>query len=274
MARNVFKKYKALFPEKQAKKHTADYDAIQAIYRLLNKKVKNADVTAIMKRLQEIVDDSVAPVSEIFEEKKEEVYYDLSKLDFDKLKQAFAKAPNKNTITYTLQEAVEKQLEQMLKENPLRVDFYNRYQEIIKEYNKGKTMEDTVKAFEDLTDFIGGLSDEEQRAKREDIESQEILAIYDLLCDGKELTNAELKVVKKVAKETLDTLKADKLKVALWRESRQVTAQVRTSIYGQLLHLPKGAFTDEEVGAKTVNVYQHIYTNYYGDGKSVYQESA
>jgi type I restriction enzyme R subunit len=33
----------------------------------------------------------------------------------------------------------------MLKNNPLRMEFYNRYKEIIEEYNNGKNLEDTVK---------------------------------------------------------------------------------------------------------------------------------
>lgn len=29
-------------------------------------------------------------------------------------------------------------------------------------------------------------------------------------------------------------------------------------------------YSDEEVGIKTANVYQHIYSSYYGGGNSVY----
>lgn len=69
------------------------------------------------------------------------------------------------------------------------------------------------------------------------------------------------------------TLKSEKLKVENWRESRQVKAQVKSTIYDNLLYLPEDFYTDEEVGIKTASVYQHIYTNYYGGGKSLYQKA-
>ena len=273
MARNVFRKYKALYPEEQIKPHIKDFNAIEAIYNLLNQNVKTADVTEIMMELQSLVSDSVV-VKENEVADKEGVYVDLSTLDFDKLKAAFAKTPRKNTLTYNLQQAIEKKLQQMLKENPLRLEFYDRYKEIIADYNAGKTLENTVKAFENLNDFIKDLTVEEQRAVRENLEDQEALAIFDLLREGKTLEGKELKQVKKVARETLDKLKAEKLKIERWRESRQITAQVKGVIYDNLLWLPEDAYTDEDVSLKTISVYQHIYSNYYGGGKSVYQQAS
>lgn len=273
MVRNVFRKYKALYPEEQIKPYIKDFNAIEAIYNLLNQNVKTADVTEIMMELQSVVSDSVL-IKENEVADKEGVYVDLSTLDFEKLKVAFAKAPRKNTLTYNLQQAIEKKLQQMLKENPLRLEFYERYKEIIAEYNAGKTLENTVKAFENLNEFIKDLTVEEQRAVRENLEDQEALAIFDLLREGKKLEGKDLKQVKKVAKETLDKLKAEKLKIERWRESRQITAQVKGIIYDNLLWLPEETYTDEDVSLKTVNVYQHIYSSYYGGGKSVYQMSA
>ena len=102
------------------------------------------------------------------------------------------------------------------------------------------------------------LTVEEQRAVRENLEDQEALAIFDLLREGKKLEGKVLKQVKKVARETLDKLKAEKLKIERWRESRQITAQVKGIIYDNLLWLPEETYTDEDVSLKTVNVYQHI----------------
>lgn len=273
MARNVFRKYKALYPEEQIKPYIKDFNAIEAIYNLLNQNVKTADVTEIMMELQEVVSDSILiKGNEVTD--KGGVYVDLSTLDFEKLKAAFAKVPRKNTLTYNLQQAIEKKLQQMLKENPLRLEFYERYKEIIAEYNAGKTLENTVKAFENLNDFIKDLTFEEQRAVRENLDDQEALAIFDLLRQGKQLEGKELKQVKKVARETLDKLKAEKLKIERWRESRQITAQVKGMIYDNLLWLPEETYSDEDVSLKTVTVYQHIYSNYYGGGRSVYHRAS
>ena len=273
MARNVFRKYKALFPEEQVQKHTRNYNAIEAIYNQLNQNVKSADVSAIIRELQSIVSESVI-VSDDKVADKEEVYVDLSSLDFEKLKSAFAKTPRKNTLTYNLQQAIEKKLEQMLKENPLRLEFYDRYKEIIKEYNEGKSQASVEKAFNNLSSLVQDLSFEEARIVRENLRDQEVLAIYDLLREGKTLDKKGTKQVKKVATETLDKLKEEVLKVERYRESREATAKAKSIIYDKLLWLPQETYTDEEVSLKSIGVYQHIFTNYFGGGKSVYQRSA
>lgn len=157
----------------------------------------------------------------------------------------------------------------MLRENPLRLDFHERYVQIVAEYNAGKSMEDTVRAFEQLSDFIESLSEEERRAVAEELSAEE-LAIYDLLRSGKELKPAEMKKVKKVGVQLLGTLKETKLNVAHWRKKQEVTAQVKTLINDSLLHLPKKSYSDAEVRRRSARVYEHIYTSYLGDGTSVY----
>lgn len=269
MARHVFRKYKALFPEKEAKSYKKSYDAINAIYNYLNQKVKSADVTEVIKRLQDIVSESVSVKNKVNE--REEVYVDLSTLDFQQLKAAFAKIKRKNTVVFDLQQAIQQKLERMMQENPLRLEFYERYQEIIKAYNQAKEAVDLKKTFDKLTDLVEKLTEEESRHIRENLQNQEVLAIFDLLKEGKTLNKKELESVKKVAKNTLKTLKAEQLKIARWRESRQATSQVKNTIFEQLLWLPQEYYTDEEVNRKTADVYRHIYSNYYGEGQSIYQ---
>lgn len=268
MAREVFRKYNALFPEEQVKPFIRQFNAIEAIYQQLNQQVKSADVTEIIRCLQEIVDESVTVYSDVVEDSKS-VEIDLSKLDIDKLKLAFQKSKRKNTFVFDLQSAVDKKMAQMYRENPLRIDFYERYQEIIQAYNAGKSLEDTMKAFEQLSDFIESLNFEDARALRENL-TDESLAIFDLLRTGKELGQDEVKAVKKVASETLEKLKSQKLVIARWRESRQITAQVKTIIYDTLQWLPQEHYSDAEVSDRTMQVYQHIYTNYPGGADSVY----
>lgn len=265
MARDVFRKYKALYPEDEIKPFIKQFNAIEAIYDALNQKVKTADITEIMLQLQEVVNDSVF-INEVTEPEPD--YIDLSNLDFDKLKAAFKKINRKNTVVFDLQQAIEKKLKQMIKENPLRLEFYEKYKEIIEEYNNGKDINATKKAFDDLTDFLNSLSKEDSRAMREGLD-EETLAIFDLL-NKETLNDKERDEVKKVSKQTLETLKAEKLKVERWRESTQLRAQVKTTIYDTLLWLPQEPYSENEVDEKTNVIYQHIFTNYYGGGKSVY----
>jgi type I restriction enzyme R subunit len=267
MAREVFRKYKALYPEEQIKPFIRQFNAIEAIYQQLNQQTKSADIISIIMNLQQIVDASVIVKPNLND--KNEVYVDLSKLNLDKLKQAFAKAERKNTLVYDLQNAIDKKLEQMLKENPLRLEFYERYQEIIKEYNQGKSLEDTLHIFEKLSDYIQDLNHEDSRAIRENL-NEESLAIFDLLKEGKDLTASEIKEVKKVSVDLLNKLKEEKLKVERWRESRTVSASVKNIINDSLAYLPIHSYTDDDLTIRSVNVYQHIYMNYPGAGNNLY----
>ncbi len=160
----------------------------------------------------------------------------------------------------------------MMKENPLRMAFYERYQEIIDAYNKGKSLEDTIEAFNNLDGFVRDLTMEDARVIRENL-NEESLAIFDLLKNGKELTKAENNQVKKVAVGTLTKLKKEKLKIERWRESRQITAQVKTIIFDTLQWLPQESYTDYDVSEKTIDVYQHVYTNY-SEIDSVYKRAS
>jgi len=269
MARDVFRKYKALYPEDEIKPFIKQLNAIEAIYDALNQKVKTADITEIMMQLQAVVNGSVViNNNDEFSPNSEEPYIDLSNLDFDKLKAAFQKIKRKNTVVFDLQKAIEKKLKQMVKENPLRLEFYEKYKEIIEEYNKGKDINATQKAFNNLTDFLNNLTIEDSRAMREGLD-QETLAIFDLLKKDT-LTDKERDEVKKISKQTLKTLKAEILRVERYRESTQLKARVKTTIYDSLLWLPQEPYSENEVDEKTNMIYQHIFTNYYGGGKSVY----
>lgn len=265
MARDVFRKYKALYPEEQIKPFINDHNAIEAIYDRLNQKVKGADIIDVIRRLQQEVDMSVSVRPT---ENSDDDFVDLGNLDFDKLRRAFQKSENKNTLVFDLQEAIEQKLQKMVQQNPLRLEFYERYKKIIHDYNQGKDIHAVQKTFEELEEFIKSMSEEEARAFAEGLD-EESLAIFDLLRKPA-LSKKETDEVKKVARETLDKLKAEKLNIERWRESTQITAQVRTIIFDQLQYLPQESYPDTEVQEKTDLVYQHIYSNYPGSGASVY----
>jgi type I restriction enzyme R subunit len=264
-ARDVFRKYKAIYPEPEIKPFLQEFNAIEAIYDQLNQKTKTADISDVICRLQQEVDISVS----INDEVRESDYVDIGTLDFDKLRAAFAKSKQKNAVVFDLQAAIQKKLEQMVQQNPIRLEFYEKYKKIIEEYNKGKDIQSVQKAFDDLSDFIkNDLTLETERAMREGLD-EETLAIFDLL-KKPELTKAEEAKVKEVAKQTLAALKTEKLKIDRWRESIQVTAQVKTMIDYNLRWLPPEPYPDEEVDIKSLLVYQHIYANYQGAGMSRY----
>ena len=240
---------------------TCEY--IYLYHKQLNQQTKDADVIEIIKRLQQVVNDNVVLQEKTSTDTKQEVYVDLSKLDFDKLRNVFAATPKKNTVLFNLQRAVDKKMKQMLKDNPMRMEFYKRYEEIIEEYNRGKDLDDTMKSFDKLFKFVQDLNEEDTRALRENLD-EESLAIFDLLKKDKSLTTEELKEVKKISVDTLSRLKDEKLKIDRWRESMQITAQIKTVIFDCFQWLPQNTYTDNDVAEKSMSVYQHIYSNYGG----------
>ena len=100
------------------------------------------------------------------------------------------------------------------------------------------------------------------------------MAIFDLLTEGKELSKKDIKEVKKVAKKTLDVLKAEKLNIERWRESREVIAQIKIVIHDNLLWLPQESYSDEDVDTKAIDIYQHIFASYRGGNDSIYEMRA
>lgn len=268
-ARDVFRKYKALYPEEVVKEYMPAFNAIEAIYNLLNQKIQSADISSVMRKLQQEVSMSVNTLKYEVRDPNSVDYVDLSTLDFDRLREAFAKSKQKNAVVFDLQEAIESQLKQMVRQNPIRLEFYEKYKKIIAEYNAGKDIQAVQKAFDDLSEFMkNDLNPEQERAVRLGLD-EESLAIFDLL-KKESLTPDEEKAVKKVAKETLQKLKAEKLKVDRWRESTQVSSQIKTLIKDNLEWLPPEVYPDHELTDISLLVYQHVYSNYQGGGRSTY----
>jgi len=83
-------------------------------------------------------------------------------LDFDRIEKEFLKADKRNTAVQKLKEGIEDKLNSMLDQNPLRIQFYERYQEIIDLYNQGKEYTTIKEIFDRLKDFYNDLSQEEK----------------------------------------------------------------------------------------------------------------
>ena len=87
----------------------------------------------------------------------------------------------------------------MLDKNPLRIDFYERYQELINDYNKGKEYRSIKEIFDSLVVLLSDLSEEGERAQREGLDEDE-LAVFDMLLADKKISDNEKAQVKGAAK--------------------------------------------------------------------------
>ena len=96
LAREVFKKYKALQPEKVLNEYSARKNAVDVLYSAIEDNVESADVSVIMKKIQDVIDISIENVAEPTNDSGKII--DISGLNFDLLEQYFLKAKNKNAV--------------------------------------------------------------------------------------------------------------------------------------------------------------------------------
>jgi type I restriction enzyme R subunit len=131
----------------------------------------------------------------------------------------------------------------MVARNPTRVDLYERYQEIVQEYNKDKDATEIQKVMDDLFAFNDNLdSEEEKRYLREGLESEDQLAVFDLL-QKDSLTKGDREAIKKVAKGPAGKTVGGKLQIDHWREKATAQAQVKAEIIKHLFaNLPDGVY--------------------------------
>ena len=126
----------------------------------------------------------------------------------------------------------------MIDNNPLRVDFYERYQEIISDYNQGKDYRAVKEIFDELILLLGDLSDEDKRSERENLEEDELL-VFDMLSKEQKISDKEKDNLKYAAKLLLKKLKEKEFKVEKWSEKIQTSAAVKRVIEDHLFeHLP------------------------------------
>jgi type I restriction enzyme R subunit len=270
LAREVFKKYKALQPDKILVDYSSKKNAIDAIYRAIEDNVESADVSEIMKKIQEVVDDSI---DNLLHEPslQEEKIIDLSGLNFDILEKYFLKTANKNAAVQSLKDKVENQLKRMVERNPLTVDYYTRYQEIIDEYNRGKDKHVIEETFRKLIELVNSYTTEEIETRREGL-TDEQKAIFDILRKPK-LSKSEKKKVKEIAIELLEELKKDKLKVDKWADKSTTAAAVFNAVSKTLFEsLPYPTYENDDIDLKTNLLFEHLKQQYYGGGISIYGE--
>jgi len=159
----------------------------------------------------------------------------------------------------------------MIRENPSRIHYADKLQELIDRYNQGsKNIEEF---FEELKKLAASLTEEEQRAVREELTEEE-LAVFDLLTKpDPTLTKTQEAQVKKIVKELLDKLKRELL-VLDWKQRQATRAAVQVAIEVTLDSGLPDVYDRALFSRKTAAVFEHVFSAYQGAGKSIYTEAA
>ena len=270
LANNVYRLYKAVLPDPAAHEFTIAVLPIEVIADKIRALTPPADISQVMQQVEGLLDRSIAAEGYVIGETDVALGYkkwiDLSGINFEKLAEQF-KTGRKRTVNEKLKGQVARKLMDMVRLNRTRMDYLERFREMIDAYNAGSL--NAEEFFQQLMNFARSLNEEEKRAVGEQLDEEE-LAVFDLLTKPQiEMSGAERARVKATAKELLTTIKAGKL-VLDWRKRQQSRAEVRVSIEKVLDQGLPRAYTPELFEQKTAAVFQHVYDSYYGDGRSVY----
>lgn len=257
--------YEACKPEILGNTIVRKVALFQYLRGVIDSVIQQQDIDSATRRINELLDESVIVDDEKFAGVQEEKgawkvtqkgkVWDLSKIDFDKLKQDFKQAQYKNIEIADLRAFLEKKLQDMLNQNRTRQDFAERLQEIIDNYNAGSSTVDDV--YDQLMEEMAALKEEESRHIRKGLTEDE-LEIYDLLCK-ESMSKAEEKKVRMAAKALLERLTEEKPKVLVqdWYKDSQTRLAVRDEV-GAVLdeHLPEDSYDKDLFLLKRDRVFE------------------
>ncbi|MBI5524467.1 MAG: type I restriction endonuclease subunit R [Desulfarculus sp.] len=268
----VARVYRAILPDPLASHLAADVVLLAVLAEKIKSLAPTPDISEIMADVEKLLNDSIATQGYVIRAATPaaEPLIDLSKIDFEALKTKF-RSSRKRTEIEKIKALIGQKLQVMVRLNRSRMDYLEKFQKMIDEYNAGSmNLEDF---FQELLRFAQGLNEEEKRAMAEGLTEEE-LAIFDILTKPvPKLTRKQEVEVKKVAKDLLETLKREKL-VLDWRSRQQTRAGVRKAIEDTLDRLPQDLYPQDIYDQKCDLTYQHVYDAYYGPGQSAYQAPA
>ncbi len=270
MANRAARIYKAILPDPVAKDFAPETVLLAVIASKIRILTPKPDISEVMDDVEALLNDSIATEPYHIEaQEKPAPLVDLTKIDFEKLAKEF-ETSRKRTEAEKLQALISKKLGDMLRANKSRVNFLEKFQLMIEEYNAGS--KNIEQFFAELMAFAQNLSDEEKRGIAEGLTEEE-LALFDILTKPEpRLSRKEEEEVKNVAKTLLQTLKREKL-VLDWREKQQARAAVRKTIGRTLTRALPSVYTEDMRNAKSDRAYAHIYDGYFGAGRSIYQDA-
>ena len=216
------------------------------------------DISDVMNKVENLLDESIEGYA-LQDPSEPWKIFDLSKIDFDALREKFEKGRRRIEVE-RLKGMIENKLQMMVNANKTRINFLERFQEMIDEYNSGaKNIEEL---FDKLIQFAQDLNEEEKRFIREGLNSEEELTIFDLLTKPEmKITKKEEKDVKKISRTLLNKLKTEKF-VLDWTKKQQARAAVQLTISDVLDELPE-VYTKELYNNKCNLIYQYVYDRYY-----------
>ncbi len=238
-----------------------EYEAIAAIYAELQKKHKHVNTTDLMVQINTIISSYIEIQHMPMMIREEPRRFDISAIDFDLLRREFAKVKKKNLVLKDLEELIQMKLDKMLFANPERINYYERYQQIIDDYNREQDRATIEKTFMDLMDLANSMNQEEQRYVREGFASDEELSLYDMLF-REDLSKNDIKKLKEVAATLLQKVKAKISELDHWTDKQETKAAVDNLIRDTLWAQLPECYDEVSISVYRQQIYEYVYTRY------------
>lgn len=258
IARELFKMFKFANRKELSSDVNTKYNAINAIYNEVTKRRDIADTGDIMVELQKIVDEHIA-VEQNLEAAKVGTRFDISKINFDRLRQEFAKSKEQNLLLGDLRGVIELRLEAAMRVNPRRAEFFKRYENIIANYNTEQDKATIEKTFNDLMRLSSDLDDAQKSYISDGFTSPQQQTVFEMLFK-ETLTPREIKQVKAVSVELVDTIEARLAEMVHWTDKEETQATVKIIIRDELYQLPEDDYPDEFIEKARQEIYNYFYT--------------
>ena len=258
LARQVFVRFKALLMEPSAFAFAERHDNIEAIYKKLTERRDTADVTELLKELHRIVNEAIR-TQVPGDDQAEGLTFDLSQIDMDKLRDEFSKkVQHKATALQDVRDIVEQKLAELLLRNPSRMDYQQKYEEIVADYNREKDRVTVEETFRRLMELMDELDAEQKRAVEESLNEDE-LALFDLLKKD-DLAKVDRERVKQASRNLLAHIEERLSDLNRFWEKEQTKAEVEVFILDEVYaSLPTPPFTSEEKKSAAAQVYAHVW---------------
>lgn len=149
----------------------------------------------------------------------------------------------------------------MLFANSNRINYYERYQQIIDDYNSEQDRVIIQKTFMELMDLANQMSHEEKRYVREGFISDEELSLYDMLFHD-DLSRTDIKKLKEVATSLLQKIKTKIAEFDHWTDKQETKAAIDNFIHSTLwVELPD-CYDEDSISMYRKRIYEYVYTRY------------
>lgn len=242
------------------------YETIAAIHRMLKPKRRDVDTTDLMVTINAIISDHIG-MKESLGQTEDSVgseyitRIDISAINFNILRKEFTRVKHKNLLFNDLGDFIERSLDRLVAANPNRRDYYERYRQIIEDYNSGKDRTNIEKTFEALIQLVKELTEEESRYIREGFTTDDELAIFDLLTRGNP-NKADIKKVKATATEMYTKITEAISKMDHWTDKDETTAEIQNLIRDILWRELPESYDEQQIEVCRGDVFEYVYTRF------------